>query len=122
VAVIQLIVSGTRKTWGQFAIRVWAELEEVHALTPISLIIEGGATGVDRFARTWAKERGVEFVTVDADWKRHGRAAGMIRNREMLLRYPQAGLLAFPHGESRGTRGCIALAEQLGRVVRVVEL
>jgi hypothetical protein len=48
-----------------------------------------------------------------ADWSRHGRAAGPIRNREMVA----AGAtccVAFPLGRSPGTRGCMRLAEAAG--------
>ena len=52
-----------------------------------------------------------------ADWRTHGRAAGPIRNAQMVA----AGAtvcLAFPLGESRGTRGCMQLAERAGIPVR----
>jgi hypothetical protein len=44
-----------------------------------------------------------------ADWARHGRSAGPIRNHAMV----RAGAdicLAFPVGRSPGTRGCMAAA------------
>lgn len=51
-------------------------------------------------------------------------AAGPRRNSEMikLLDPKEDHVLAFPQGQSRGTRGCINLAEQAGINVTVFEL
>ena len=46
-----------------------------------------------------------------ADWRRHGRAAGPIRNREMLSSGIDM-LIAFPGGA--GTRDCVRAAVELG--------
>lgn len=87
-------------------------LGEVHMKTPISAIIEGGATGADSLARAWAKGHRVKCVTVPADWATHGRAAGPIRNRRMLFDFKPDIVIAFPGG--RGTEDMIRQAEQLG--------
>jgi hypothetical protein len=55
-----------------------------------------------------------------ADWKRHGRAAGPIRNAEMVALGADV-CLALPIGLSPGTRGCIDLAEAAGIPVRCYE-
>ena len=55
------------------------------ALDPApTLIIEGGAFGADAMASKWAHLRGVQLKTYSADWKQHGRAAGPIRNQQMI--------------------------------------
>jgi hypothetical protein len=87
-------------------------LGEFHAATPISAIIEGGATGADSLARSWAKMHRVKCITVPADWAAHGRAAGPIRNRRMLFDFKPDIVIAFPGG--RGTEDMIRQAEQLG--------
>lgn len=119
---MQLIVSGSRHATEADCAVVWRELNLLHEEQPIALLIEGGARGVDEYARVWAISRGVERVRVAADWKHYGRAAGHIRNRKMLTSYPLAQVLAFPKALSPGTRGCIEHARELGRTVRVVEL
>jgi hypothetical protein len=53
-----------------------------------------------------------------ADWAQHGKAAGMIRNREMVALGADV-VLAFPLGRSPGTRGCIRTAEEAGLTVKV---
>jgi hypothetical protein len=74
-------------------------------------LIEGGARGADRAAREWAQARQVPYLTVEADWELHGKAAGPIRNRKMLRLQPDL-VVAFPGG--RGTQNMAHLAQQAG--------
>jgi hypothetical protein len=83
-------------------------LDCFHAQVGISLIIEGGATGADFHARCWAKMHNVQSETVKADWGKHGKAAGPIRNQEMLERWTPDVVIAFPGG--RGTADMITRA------------
>jgi hypothetical protein len=71
------------------------------SLNPIT-ILEGGARGADSLARRWAKEQGLQCITVPADWEQHGRAAGPIRNARMLKEHPPDQGVVFPGG--RGTQ------------------
>lgn len=79
------------------------------------MIIEGGAAGADSLGRLWAKENGILCQTFRADWNMNGRAAGPIRNRQMLAAHPDATVVAFPGG--RGTENCVATAKLLGHTV-----
>jgi hypothetical protein len=119
---MQLIVSGSRNATLDHKRLIWRELDLIHEQEPIELLIEGGARGVDRYAMEWARERRVPSVRIDAEWEKHGRAAGHIRNQAMLDAYPEALILAFPLDHSPGTYGMIKKAEKLGRSVRVVKL
>lgn len=90
-------------------------LDGQHKAEPFSALIEGGALGADRFARRWASERGVPVETFDADWKTYGRAAGPIRNGEMLVRGRPDRVIAFPRADGKigdGTAGMVALARR----------
>lgn len=88
------------------------DYDGLHA--PHMVIIQGGCPdGADLLARRVAAEFGMPVETFPADWKKHGRAAGPIRNQEMA----DAGAdlcLAFPSaGRSTGTwdmirRACAA--------------
>ena len=49
----------------------------------ITEIVEGGASGVDSWARDLARKLGIKCITFSADWAKHGRAAGPLRNRAM---------------------------------------
>lgn len=82
---------------------------------PYLVIIQGGCpTGADSLAREVAEEYGTHMETFPADWKKHGRAAGPIRNQAMA----DAGAslcLAFPSaGRSTGTWDMIRRAVAAG--------
>lgn len=91
---------------------VYETLDKIHANVGITLLIQGGARGADRLALEWAKSRGIPFLTYEADWDTHGKAAGMIRNRQMLKENTDALVVAFPGGN--GTIGCVKEAMRLG--------
>lgn len=83
-------------------------LDVFHEKKPIALIVEGASDdvtgpykGADYWARQWAIARGIPRTSVHADWRLHGKAAGPIRNRQMLERYEPKCVFAFPGG--RGT-------------------
>lgn len=80
-----------------------------------TLIIEGGARGADRLAREWAKANGVPYHTEEADWSGLGLSAGHVRNRTMILKFPNAMVMVFPGG--KGTRNCMNQAIAHKRVV-----
>lgn len=108
--------------------RVWADrkaifdrLDTIHAATPITLLVQGGAKGADHLAFRWAIERGVKWDQFDAEWGVYGKSAGMRRNRAMLETYPTANVEAFPIGGSLGTRGCIKEAQKRKMNVHVTE-
>jgi predicted Rossmann-fold nucleotide-binding protein len=47
-------------------------------------LLHGGARGADRTISRAAFQLGWPVEVLPADWRRHGRAAGPIRNRELL--------------------------------------
>jgi predicted Rossmann-fold nucleotide-binding protein len=94
------------------AAQVARALEAHHARQPITLLIEGGARGVDAWAAMWARSHGIPVETFPADWNAHGKAAGPIRNRQMLTDGNPDLVIAFPGG--RGTANMIRQAEAAG--------
>jgi hypothetical protein len=113
-----IIVTGSR--YLRDMTRIVAALE-YHASTDV-LIVHGGASGADRIADAWAIHNGYRVHCFKADWSHLGMAAGPRRNRAMLDAYPDALVLAFPMGESKGTRQCIAAARDRGMRVIVFEM
>ena len=83
----------------------------------IDLIIEGGAKGADAMAAEYARNHGIRFATVNPNWDRHGKAAGPIRNADMLDLNPTM-VIAFPGG--RGTANMVKQARDAG--VEVIEI
>lgn len=84
----------------------------------IDVLIDGGATGADTLCRDWAYRNEVETRTFMADWKKHGKAAGPIRNQQMLDEGKPHMLVAFPGG--RGTADMVSRAKKAG--VTILEI
>lgn len=82
------------------------------------VIISGHATGADALGERYAQERGLFLDAHPADWDKHGRAAGPIRNAEMAE--VADALIAFWDGASRGTKNMIDTAKSKGLKVVVV--
>lgn len=74
------------------------------------VIVSGAARGADKLGERYAKERGYEIDSHPADWEKHGKSAGYIRNKEMAQ--CSDALMAFWDGKSRGTKHMIDLANQ----------
>jgi len=75
--------------------RVAAELLARSSGRLVHLLLHGGARGADRAIGRAAQQLGWPVEVHPADWRRHGRAAGPIRNRELL---DQAIARALAHG------------------------
>jgi hypothetical protein len=80
-------------------------------------IVSGMAPGVDTLAIQYARENNLPLAEFHADWNKHRRAAGPIRNRQMA-EYGDA-LIAIWDGESRGTKNMIEEATKKGLKVYV---
>ncbi len=71
----------------------------------VTKVVCGMATGIDRLGEQWAIANGIPVKEMPADWNRHGRAAGPIRNRQMA-EYADAAVVIWD-GKSRGSRNMI---------------
>jgi hypothetical protein len=80
-------------------------------------IVSGTARGADQLGERYAKERGYPVKQFPADWDKHGRSAGYIRNEEMA-KYGDA-LIAFWNGNSKGTEHMINLAKQYNLKIKI---
>lgn len=88
--------------------RVYEILDVAHRANPIILLIAGGANGADALAVDWARGESVPHKVFNADWEKHGRAAGPIRNQQMLDEGRPHMVIAFPGG--KGTANMVKLA------------
>lgn len=87
-------------------------------------IVSGHAAGADLFAEEYAIAKNLKLAVFHADWNQYGKAAGPIRNRDML-EYARQGdplVIAFWDGQSRGTRNMITLAKGAGVGVRIIDI
>jgi hypothetical protein len=71
-------------------------------------IVCGGARGADTLAENYAKQLGLPVKVFPADWDKHGKSAGYLRNQQMA-EYADM-LVAFWDGKSKGTKHMIDLA------------
>ena len=83
-----------------------------HSSLTIERVIHGGCRGADEGAEAWAKSEHIPVVACKADWKKHGKAAGPIRNREMIRVHQPDYVVALPGG--KGTADMINAAESAG--------
>lgn len=95
-------------------------LHQIHRDAPHDTltIIQGGARGADAMAREWCEAYKVAYINYPADWDKHGRGAGPIRNRRMLEDGRPDLVLAFPGGA--GTANMVKQARAAGVEVRLV--
>jgi len=79
-------------------------------------VIEGEARGADSLARNIAKELEMEVLPFPADWEKFHKAAGPIRNKQMLDEGKPDLVLAFHDNIdiSKGTRDMINQAKRAG--------
>ena len=64
--------------------RIAAELLARTGGRPVHLLLHGGARGADAAIGRAAHQLGWSALVMPAQWQLHGRAAGPIRNRELL--------------------------------------
>jgi hypothetical protein len=76
----------------------------------LSVIISGGAKGVDTLGEAYAHLHQLPLEIFNADWNKYGRAAGHMRNEEMAKNAD--ALIAIWDGESRGTANMIETAKK----------
>lgn len=97
-------------------------LEKELETIPITTVIEGEARGADTLARVYAERHGLDVLPFPADWNKHGRAAGPIRNTQMLVEGKPDLVVAFLAPNSRGTKHMIEIAQKAGVEVKIVEV
>jgi hypothetical protein len=86
-------------------------------------LVHGGCpTGIDALADDWAVGWFMNIEVYPAQWKVFGKAAGPKRN-ELMASHGADLCVAFPLGESRGTRHMMRAAEAAGiKVITPLEV
>lgn len=86
-------------------------------------IVSGCARGADTLAIQYAQSRGFKVHKFPADWDKHGKSAGIIRNKKMTdFVAPDGGLVAFWDGKSTGTKHMIDIAGVCGLNLKVIKV
>lgn len=115
---MRLIIAGGRdQVMSETDIHTWIQR---YGLTPTE-IISGGANGADRAGEAYAAQFNLPIKLFPADWRKHGKAAGPLRNKQMA-EYADAVLLIWD-GESRGSasmrREMFAVSKPVFEVIRL---
>lgn len=102
--------------------RVWPNPEQIRAfvatLPENTIVVSGGARGVDSIAENAARRRGLSCHVIFADWDKHGKSAGYRRNVQVVEACDR--VVAFWDGRSPGTKHTIDIATKAGKPVDVI--
>lgn len=109
---MRLAVVGSRNWKDWLAVR-----REINTIKP-DMLISGGAAGVDKMAEAVALRDGYYMEIYKPDWAKHGRAAGAVRNKQIVDVCDK--LIAFWDGKSKGTKISIDMAEKAGKLLKVI--
>ncbi len=117
---MKVLICGGRdyKDWETLSKTLHQLTDVFTTLDTITEIAHGDASGADEMADDWAWVQQIPVKKFPADWKKHGKAAGPIRNAQMLKEFTPDVVVAFPGG--RGTGDMIQRAKAAG--IRVIEV
>ena len=95
--------------------------ELVGEIPECSIIISGGATGVDQAAEQYAQENNIALVVHLPEYQKFGRGAPQVRNK--LIVDTADFVLAFWDGKSKDTKSVIEYCKKQGKPheVRLVD-
>lgn len=114
---MKLIIAGSRTL--NPSVKEIADIVYAHRIS-ITEIVSGGARGVDTCAEKYALAADQPMRIFHANWDKHGKSAGHIRNAEMA-KYADALLLIWD-GKSRGSANMKAAMNKLNKPVYEVIL
>lgn len=80
-------------------------------------LVSGGARGVDTWAENYADSMGWKKKIFLADWDKHGKSAGYIRNQQ-IVDYADK-IVAFWDGQSKGTWSTIQMAMKANKPIDI---
>jgi hypothetical protein len=114
---MRVLVCGDRNWVDKDAVR-----RELEKFPKDTVVLEGEARGADTLGRDVAEELGLTVEKYPADWNQYGKAAGPIRNKEMLQHGAPDLVLAFHCNlsTSRGTKHMVGIAKKAGVPVQVI--
>lgn len=110
---MRIAVVGSREFRNLEAVRQF-----VYEQTRDTVIISGGAQGVDDAAHQEARRLRMPYEIYRPDWAKHGKQAGAIRNHEIVKTADE--VVAFWDGKSRGTKITMDIATQLGKPLTII--
>jgi YspA, cpYpsA-related SLOG family len=118
---MRILVCGDRNWTDRKAIFETLDMYDFLSESERAHIIEGAARGADTMAGEWAVERGAPLEEFPAEWTKHGRSAGPIRNAQMLREGKPDIVIAFHDDleKSKGTKDMVRRAKDARLPVRL---
>ena len=96
-----LAVSGSR--WWSDSDILFETLDKFQEKFGCDILVTGNAKGADEFAVYWGRVRKIVVDSLRPEWMKYGKAAGPIRNTEIISRATH--LIAFPIGSKKTSPG-----------------
>ncbi len=115
---VKVLVCGSRDFADPFLVSLAID-KRIKELPVPSWIIHGDAPGADRIAAKAGERHGYNVQAFPADWKTHGKRAGILRNLAMLDEKPDL-VIAYWNGKSTGTAHTTREARKRGIPVEVI--
>lgn len=112
----RILITGDRE-WNDISKMVAILSKHIHA--DCDIIIHGDARGADRMGVEVAQKLGVSkdrILAFPAEWHKYHKAAGPIRNQQMLMEGKPTLVLAFHDHivKSKGTKDMINISRKAG--------
>jgi len=116
---IKLAIVGTRSP--KLSYKEWEELllKEVSP-SDLSLIVSGGATGIDTYAKLFAGRHHIPLMEYLPDYSKYGIQAPLRRNTQIVKEATK--VIAFPSAESRGTYHSIREARRMKKTLVIIQI
>jgi DNA modification methylase len=105
---LRVAVVGSRKITDPTV--VTSNLDKIKEAVSIFQVVSGGAPGIDTIAEEYADDSKQPKNIFPADWNKHGKAAGYIRNGDIVANSDVT--LAFWDGKSSGTLDTITKSQK----------
>jgi predicted Rossmann fold nucleotide-binding protein DprA/Smf involved in DNA uptake len=93
---------------------------EVRALRRTDIVVSGGASGVDTWAKRSCYANGIDYIEIPALWDFYKKSAGFRRN-PLIIGLAQRAI-AFWDGQSNGTKQAIDSCERQEIPVTIVQI
>lgn len=91
----------------------------INSLPEDTLVVSGGAKGVDTWAVESAVANNLKWLIFWPDWDKYGKRAGFIRNQKIVDASDE--IVAFWDGVSRGTMNTVRRAREAGKKVTIIK-
>jgi len=115
----RVLICGDRN-WKNFDL-ILNTLQKEHEKVPIEVVIQGGAKGADLWGAFAAHRLKINCIQYSAQWDIYKKAAGLIRNQQMIDEGKPTEVWAFHNDlkNSKGTKDMVLRSRKAGLPVWV---